>query len=74
MDRELPPELSPVERSALTEFFRGNLSAGQLTQRLGHSKSRTETQAVSGADAPALRTDSSTPTAPAPGRGASAAT
>jgi hypothetical protein len=58
MDRELPPGLSSVERSALAEFFRGNLTAGQLTQRLGHSEPRTRTLTVTAADAPAVRTAS----------------
>ena len=35
MERQLPAGLSEIQRSALSEFFAGHISAGQLTQRLG---------------------------------------
>jgi hypothetical protein len=35
MARELPAGLSEAQRSVLCEFFKGHISAGQLTQRLG---------------------------------------
>jgi hypothetical protein len=35
MERELPAGLSDQQRSVLLEFFKGHISAGQLTQRLG---------------------------------------
>jgi hypothetical protein len=35
MERELPAGLSDAQRSVLSEFFAGHISAGQLTQRLG---------------------------------------
>jgi hypothetical protein len=35
MSRELPPGLSDAQRSTLSEFFAGHISAGQLSQRLG---------------------------------------
>jgi hypothetical protein len=35
MERQLPAGLSDAQRSALSEFFAGHISAGQLTQRLG---------------------------------------
>lgn len=35
MKRQLPAGLSDAQRTALTEFFAGHISAGQLTQRLG---------------------------------------
>lgn len=35
MERELPAGLSDAQRIALSEFFAGRLSAGQLTNRLG---------------------------------------
>jgi hypothetical protein len=35
MERQLPAGLSEVQRRALSEFFAGHISAGQLTQRLG---------------------------------------
>ena len=35
MERELPAGLSDAQRCALSEFFAGRVSAGQLTQRLG---------------------------------------
>jgi hypothetical protein len=60
MDRELPSALSSVERSALAEFFAGNLPAGQLVQRLGHSRSRAKALTVNASEAPALPTDSPT--------------
>ena len=34
MERQLPPELSDSQRWVLREFFKGHISAGQLTQRL----------------------------------------
>ena len=35
MDRELPTGLSDAQRAALSEFYAGHISAGQLSQRLG---------------------------------------
>jgi hypothetical protein len=35
MEREFPAGLSEDQRSVLCEFFKGHISAGQLTQRLG---------------------------------------
>ena len=35
MERQLPAGLSDTQRSVLSEFFAGRVSAGQLTQRLG---------------------------------------
>ena len=35
MERDLPAGLSDQQRSVLLEFFKGHISAGQLTQRLG---------------------------------------
>jgi hypothetical protein len=35
MQRELPAGLSDQQRSVLIEFFKGHISAGQLTERLG---------------------------------------
>lgn len=35
MERQLPAGLSDQQRSVLLEFFKGHISAGQLTQRLG---------------------------------------
>jgi|SRR5690348_10201337 len=35
MQRELPAGLSEQQRCVLLEFFKGHISAGQLTERLG---------------------------------------
>lgn len=35
MERDIPAGLSDQQRSVLLEFFKGHISAGQLTQRLG---------------------------------------
>ena len=35
MGRELPAGLSDAQRAALSEFYTGHISAGQLTHRLG---------------------------------------
>jgi hypothetical protein len=35
MGRQLPAGLSHAQRSALSEFYTGHISAGQLSQRLG---------------------------------------
>lgn len=38
MARKLPANLSHAQREALTQFFDGHLSAGQLSQRLTQAK------------------------------------
>lgn len=35
MERDLPAGLSEAQRNVLCEFFKGHITAGQLTQRLG---------------------------------------
>lgn len=35
MEREMPAGLSEAQRWVLCEFFKGHISAGRLTQRLG---------------------------------------
>jgi hypothetical protein len=35
MGRQLPAGLSDAQRTALSEFYTGHISAGQLSQRLG---------------------------------------
>jgi hypothetical protein len=66
MERELPAGLSDHQRSVLLEFFKGHISAGLLTQRLGIERSprtrdsRSERQSQLGQRHPELPRDQAT--------------
>lgn len=65
MGRELPAGLSDAQRMALSEFYAGHISAGQLSQRLGLAPP-TSTDGSSQRQSPVWEVP---PNGAAPGRG-----